>query len=603
MPCAFLCAGMLLAWSVAAAQEPDWELIRRSDAYCWGEGVAETEQEASDRALAMLIQSIAVRVTVDYERCVTETGVDLEDKVRSIVKTYSLATLKNVQTKRSRAAGGVKVLHYLPREDVGRIFETRKALVGSIYDNAREMESQRAFGSALKYYYFCVVLLNSIPELAVEHGGENLVTAIPVRINDILRGTRFRVVGDRRVGEDEREISLQVTVRGTPAANLDFSYWDGSTRQGASVQDGEAPVTLFGSSVGFDKLDVNVQYSYYGSHGEIREVAELWGLVLKPAFPNAQQVSLTGAPRPERPVEPRAAGRVRLRAKEDCPVLREIGTEVERFTGLLAGGNEGDIRAAYGADPFVAEKLLRLIRQNRPAFVDEEQRADVNRTLTGWEVRKLRVKTRYPSMNKQALEYIVLDFTPEGRLEDLSLGIMEGLYEQFVREGDSLGDWRNRQVMIKFMERYRTAFHTRDIATLDSIFADEAVIIVGRVVRRAGHTDLPAYERLSPDQPTFETIRLTKEEYLKNQRRVFDQQQDIHVGYSTFRMHRKNDRPNEYGFSLRQSYSSTGYADEGHLFLLVDFGQRLPQIYVRAWQPQEWNEASLVRLANFRINR
>ena len=52
---------------------------------------------------------------------------------------------------------------------------------------------------------------------------------------------------------------------------------------------------------------------------------------------------------------------------------------------------------------------------------------------------------------------------------------------------------------------------------------------------------------------------------------------------------------------MRQSYQSTTYADEGYLFLLVDLSQNDPLIYVRAWQPNEWDEDDLVDASNFRV--
>jgi hypothetical protein len=42
---------------------------------------------------------------------------------------------------------------------------------------------------------------------------------------------------------------------------------------------------------------------------------------------------------------------------------------------------------------------------------------------------------------------------------------------------------------------------------------------------------------------------------------------------------------------------------EGYLFLLIDFNEQFPQIYIRAWQPQEWNTESLIDLGNFNLNR
>ena len=46
---------------------------------------------------------------------------------------------------------------------------------------------------------------------------------------------------------------------------------------------------------------------------------------------------------------------------------------------------------------------------------------------------------------------------------------------------------------------------------------------------------------------------------------------------------------NYYGVTLKQSWNSDGYSDEGHLFLLWDFSNPdMPQIHVRTWQPEEW---------------
>jgi hypothetical protein len=52
---------------------------------------------------------------------------------------------------------------------------------------------------------------------------------------------------------------------------------------------------------------------------------------------------------------------------------------------------------------------------------------------------------------------------------------------------------------------------------------------------------------------------------------------------------------------MRQSYASTTYADEGYLFLLIDFAEEDPMIYVRAWQPETWSDDELIKTANFRI--
>ncbi len=180
---------------------------------------------------------------------------------------------------------------------------------------------------------------------------------------------------------------------------------------------------------------------------------------------------------------------------------------------------------------------------------------------------------------------------------------MDQLYDEFVEQGRTLGDWERRQVIIKFMERYRTAYMTRSMAMLDSLFADDAVIIIGRILKRNPQADVYAYAKQNEDQPDYQALRYTKEQYLRNQRLTFARQSDIFIGYNSFKMLRKNNQPLVYGISMRQSYASTSYADEGYLFLLVDFNSASPQIYVRSWQPKEWNDDSLVKLSNFHVNR
>ncbi len=153
------------------------------------------------------------------------------------------------------------------------------------------------------------------------------------------------------------------------------------------------------------------------------------------------------------------------------------------------------------------------------------------------------------------------------------------------------------------MEKYRTAYMARDMGVLDKIFAEDALIIVGRLLKTKKTTDAISYVKLNDEQPDFEQIKYTKAEYLLRQRRIFEGREDIFLDFSKFAIHRKNDTTGIYGVSLRQGYESTGYSDEGYLFLLIDFNKDDPQIYVRSWQPQEWDTSTLLGLSNFRINK
>jgi hypothetical protein len=209
----------------------------------------------------------------------------------------------------------------------------------------------------------------------------------------------------------------------------------------------------------------------------------------------------------------------------------------------------------------------------------------------------------YPSLNKQSTEYMVLDFNDKGELIDVNARITESLYQAFVKQSEFGNDWAYRQQIIKFVEKYRTAYLTRDIKTVDLMFAEDALILVGREIKRKKLTDnAVTFHKLS-HEPDYEYIKLTKENYLKRKQVVFASQKDVFLDFSSFDILKKNDNYNVYGVEMRQSYNSTNYVNEGYLFLLIDFSTPEPLIYVRAWQPNEWNDSALVRTANFRIHK
>ncbi|MFQ5604106.1 MAG: hypothetical protein ACE5HS_12645 [bacterium] len=136
---------------------------------------------------------------------------------------------------------------------------------------------------------------------------------------------------------------------------------------------------------------------------------------------------------------------------------------------------------------------------------------------------------------------------------------------------------------------------------MDLIFAEEALILVGRKIMRKKLPENSVQYRKFGEQPDYEYIKLSNQEYLRRQKRIFDIQQDIFLDFGTLEINKKNNTQNVYGVEMRQSYASTTYADEGYLFLLVDFNERNPLIFIRAWPPNEWDQDALVRSGNFRV--
>lgn len=141
-------------------------------------------------------------------------------------------------------------------------------------------------------------------------------------------------------------------------------------------------------------------------------------------------------------------------------------------------------------------------------------------------------------------------------------------------------DASNRQMILNYVEHLRTAYTTKDIDFLEQLYSEQALIIVGTVVRSGEMVR----NYLSPAQVIYNVK--SKNQYLSRLRQVFKSNRQISVQFRNFRILRHPTQPGIYGVSLRQGYRSDHYADDGYLFLLWDFrNEAMPQIHVRTWQP------------------
>lgn len=599
---------LVLKFSLFAQTVKKNDIKNNSDVYYWGEASAYNIEEASNSALKSLLHQISFKIKHTFVNKVKGENEVYKENVESVLETYAAATLNNIKTIKEQTGDTYSVFHYINRNEVIKIFEERKKLVKNIYEKAIEFEDNNNLGYALKWYYFCTVLMNSIPEMNLYFNEVNLVTEIPIRINRIINNVNFVLISDIRINAKERELILRTTSKDKPIELLDFSFWDGSNQVSVRAYDGEGVFRLFGSSVDFTDLKINIKYNYYESREEIQEIADLWDMVNKPTFKNIQAISLPEQKSQQTRLTPNVIDEINnsmitYTVTDDCNVKDEISKETLVLVDLIEKRDIAKINELYKDDDFLKKKISDFINYNNPKIINRELEAEINKTYEGWEIRKIPILVYYSSISKQTKEYLILDFTNEGKLNDFNLGITENLYDDFVTQAKFGNDWGNRHVIIKFMEKYRTAFLTRNMKTLETLFSDEAIIIVGRIIQKNKLNENYKYAQLSKNQPDAEYLRFSKDEYLRRQAQLFQTRKDIFVGYSTFEISRKNKEPGIYGISMRQDYQSNNYSDEGYLFLLVDFLGAQPQIYVRSWQPREWNDSSLIKLSNFNVNR
>lgn len=594
--------------------------IINSGEYYYGSGISHDANEATDHALKELTSQIAVHVAHSFEQVVTEKGGKLNENVESILNTHSAATLRNVNTiKNPTADGRIEAFCYLKKSEVEQIFNERRQLIADMVDKAQQYAQEYNVAHALKLYYFAAILLNSLPDEQVVYEGVNYTTEIPKRINAIILNTGFAFLEDSLLSDKERLITLRVRHEKQPAALVDFTFWDGANQVSVQGRDGLATFRLVGASVKFEELKLTLKTAYYENRKEYGVIETLWDLVKRPVFQSQKTVRLQKTAEMEEEIQQAkklAPAQIALKnckynfavkLEEDVPVAEKILIETNQFLEVLETGSFDSVKAHYASDSFLCAKVSNYIKYNHPEPLDKNIEGEFNKTANGYELRRIRVLHSYPTINKQTTDYLVLDFNEQGQLVDLNTCIYDQLYQRFVKAGEYGEDWGNRQEIIKFLEKYRTAYLTRDIQTVDLMFAEDAIIIVGRKLQTRKLPENVVQYQPFGKQPDYEYLKFTKQQYLERQRVIFQSVQDLCLDFSTFNIVRKNNQPSIYGVEMRQSYASTVYADEGYLFLLIDFDPDTlannPLIYVRAWQPNAWSKEEMIRTGDFVVHK
>ena len=182
--------------------------------------------------------------------------------------------------------------------------------------------------------------------------------------------------------------------------------------------------------------------------------------------------------------------------------------------------------------------------------------------------------------NEDEYQEAVISFDKQGNVESFYLSISMNLYMNVIKSNLELTDLRRRQLILDYVEQFRTAYNQKDINFLNQVFSDDALIITGKVIttkHREGFTS-----------QKIQYNKQSKEQYIKNLKGVFARNSYIKVTFDEIQVMRHPVNPNFYGVTLLQGWTSGKYHDDGYLFLLWDFtNEDAPQIHVRTWQPDK----------------
>lgn len=256
---------------------------------------------------------------------------------------------------------------------------------------------------------------------------------------------------------------------------------------------------------------------------------------------------------------------------------------------------------------------FRMLWNNKPFRCDESDIVEpVIRTYDGgYQVRNIPLES-LDEKGKPVYKEMVIDLDDAGRITRVNKAIEANLYRKIMQSGSQVTDLRQRQIILNYVEDFRTSYEKKDIDFLEMVFSDDALIITGKVVQRKKG------ERGIQMKPEITYTKYSKQEYLNRLRtHVFPNTRTIDVTFGTVEVVKHPSIEGYFGVLVRQGYKSVFksgaiYEDDGYLFMLWDFrDENRPQIHVRTWQPYWMNDAKtesisedqIININSFRITR
>jgi len=272
---------------------------------------------------------------------------------------------------------------------------------------------------------------------------------------------------------------------------------------------------------------------------------------------------------------------------DNAGIKTKIESEVSRMLTEINAAQEAGRSLNFSAMGNIGTRVqqsMAMLWENCPfECTDEEIIEHCITTGSGYQVRNIPLMmkpTGEREFGEDEYQEAVISFDKQGNVESFYLSISMNLYMNVIKSNLELTDLRRRQLILDYVEQFRTAYNQKDINFLNQVFSDDALIITGKVIQQK-HAE-------GFSTPKIQYNKQTKEQYIKNLRGVFARNSYIKVTFDEIEVMRHPVNPNFYGVTLLQGWTSGKYHDDGYLFLLWDFtNESAPQIHVRTWQPDK----------------
>lgn len=586
--------------------------IKNSGKYIYGIGLGTTIPEADQAALHNLVSQISVEVESSFTSHVKEENGELSDYTKRVVNTYSNTRLQQARMKvLPDKEGNKQVLRYISKEDLKEVFEQRKQKVFDYYLMGQEAEEELRIGDALKNYYWSLALLRSHPDnskIRIETKNQGERTLLPLlnsRMERLLSNLHF-VVDHVFTNKEARRktVALKILYQDTPVSNIDYKYFTGDVfSQLVGGKDGKGAIELFDASASsLEKVELYVEYKYkhkWKIDDEVRRVMEntnLAGYSKSKIRLDISSPEMTA----DKPDENKARSEnLEKKHSQSMAVDQkdQLITKTMKVVNSLQDKSGESVKGLFTDEGYDMFKEL-LMQGNVTILFNDTASLKVVKVNKQLAVRSIPMMFGYQNNNRKFVEDVVFLFNNEMKIEALSFALSRIAIRDILKKNNMWGSPEDKYTLIHFMENYKTAYSLKRLDYLESVFDDNALIIVGHVLKKYEEKLMDGISS-DLDKQKVKYIRMSKDEYIDRLSNVFRSNEYININFEDNEVQRlQNDKI--YGIQINQHYYSTNYADKGYLFLMVDLKDTLkPRVYVRTWQPEKFKDGSIIGLKNF----
>lgn len=583
---------VLLSFSLNIFSQTVDEIKNDKQKYLWGEGKGVSIGSADKEALKSLISQISVQVesSAEYEK--TEENGKYNDSFNSVVNTYSKATLNNTERIIISNEPDAYVFRYIKKSEIRKVFNQRKNKILEFVESAQKAKANLQIADALRYYYWSMLLLKSHPYAGEiyftdEDNTEHLLKPwLSVLMNDVFSNIHFSV-NKVETKENFKLVILDIYYKNKPISNFDYSYWDGKDWSSiTSAKDGKGIMEFGGVSKAIENVKIKAEYLFEGEARIDKELEDVMENVEPIMFRKSYyQLQLNNN-------QKRKINNNEIKNEDSISEIKnkdQFQSVLDKIFQAIETRQYSLVKNMFTNNAYDEyTKLLtygnaRIVEKGNLKFYKINDEIFARSAIMSFSFKN----------NKKFVEKVCFTFNNDNKISNLSFALSDKALNDIL----SKDYWSeiNKFTIIKFLENYKTAYALKRIDYIESIFDDNALIIVGNNVRKINASDNNYI-----NNTIVEYNKYSKQEYINKLRHSFSSKEYINLKFEDSSIRTSSKSDSIFGIQIKQYYYSSNYGDIGYLFLLVDLSDtKKPLIHVRTWQPNKADDGTIYGIGDF----